>query len=61
MVIQTIDSEKRLQYEQRLQREIMKCQSNDGSMWDFWIASNSKPYGTSFGIMALANTLPAPD
>ena len=26
-------------------------------MWDFWIASSTKPYGTAFGVMGLENTL----
>ena len=26
-------------------------------MWDFWIASNTKPYGTAFGAMGLERTL----
>ena len=41
----------------RLRAEVMKCQQDDGSMWDFWIASNTKAYGTAFGVMTLARTL----
>lgn len=40
-----------------LRRDVMKCQQDDGSMWDFWIAANTKAYGTAFGIMALGRSL----
>ncbi len=43
----------------RLRREVLKCQQDDGSMWDFWIAHNTKAYGTAFGVLALAKTLEA--
>jgi len=41
-----------------LRREILKCRQRDGAFWDFWIAGTTKPYGTSFAILALAQTLP---
>jgi hypothetical protein len=40
-----------------IQREVMKTQEKDGGMWDFYMSSHTKPYGTSFGIMALQRTL----
>lgn len=60
-VIEELPGEARAKWEKALQREILKCQQKDGSMWDFWIASCSKPYGTSFGIMALSRTVSAVD
>ena len=40
-----------------IQREVMKTQEKDGGMWDFYMSSHTKPYGTSFGIMALQRSL----
>jgi hypothetical protein len=40
-----------------IQREVMKTQEPDGGMWDFYMSSHTKPYGTSFGVMALARSL----
>ena len=40
-----------------VQAGILKTQQKDGAMWDFWIANNTKPYGTAFGIMGLEHTL----
>jgi hypothetical protein len=47
------------EYRLRLRHEVLKCKQKDGSFWDFWIASSTKAYGTSFAIMSLARTLPA--
>jgi len=30
-------------------------------MWDFWIAANTKPYGTAFGSMGLDWTVEPAD
>ena len=60
-VIAELPAELRARYEQALQKELLKCQYKDGSMWDFWIAGNSKPYGTAFGVMALSQTVPPLD
>ncbi|MBI4880164.1 MAG: hypothetical protein HY812_10975 [Planctomycetes bacterium] len=57
-VIASLPAPARVRFAPLLHREIIKCQQQDGSMWDFWIASCARPYGTSFGVMALANTLP---
>lgn len=43
----------------RLRLEVLKCQQADGSIWDFWIAHNTKAYGTAFGVMALSKTIDA--
>jgi len=50
------------QWKKKLREPLLESQQKDGSIWDFWIAGTTKPYGTSFGIMALARTLtPAED
>lgn len=60
-LIATRDDARRPEWERALRREILKCREADGSMWDFYIASDTRPYGTAFGIMALAHTLPHRD
>jgi hypothetical protein len=44
----------------RLQHEIIKTQEQDGSMWDYYMNSFGKPYGTAFGLMALTRSVSAP-
>jgi hypothetical protein len=56
-VLELLPEESRARYAPMLRREILKCQQEDGAFWDFWIASTTKPYGTSFAILALARTL----
>lgn len=56
-VIDTMPETPRVRYGQLLRHEILKCRQKDGSFWDFWIASNTKPYGTAFSILSLANTI----
>lgn len=41
----------------RLRYEIIKCQEKDGSMWDYYMNTYHKPYGTSYGLMTLAFSL----
>ncbi len=57
LAIDSLPEGNREEYAMRLRPEILKTQQDDGAMWDFWIAGSSKPYGTAFGIMALARTL----
>lgn len=52
-VIELLPKDKRAKYADLLQKEIIKTQEKDGSMWDFYIANFQKQYGTSFGVMAL--------
>ena len=52
-LIATLPAERQSAFWPRLQREILKTQESDGGMWDFWISSHTKPYGTAFGILAL--------
>lgn len=57
LVIEALPEETRGEYALKLRPEVLKCQQKDGSFWDFWIASMTKPYGTAFSVMALARTL----
>ncbi len=59
-VIETLPPVSRDYWALRLRQDILKCQQKDGSFWDFWIASTTKPYGTAMSVMALARTLPEP-
>ncbi len=56
-VLDLLPLEERAKWAPHVQAGIMKCRQKNGSMWDFWIASNTKPYGTSFGVMGLDHTL----
>jgi len=58
-VINTMPELERARYGKLLRHQVLKCQQKDGSFWDFWIASNTKPYGTAFSILSLANTVEA--
>ncbi len=60
-LIATQDHARRPEWERSLRREILKCREESGAMWDFYIASHTRPYGTAFGILALAETLPHRD
>ena len=41
----------------KLQREIVKTQQKDGSMWDYDMHRYDRPYGVAFGLMALGRSL----
>jgi len=56
-LLETLPPNERAEYAPRLQKEILKTIESDGAMWDFYISSNTRPYGTSFGIMTLGSTL----
>ncbi len=56
--IGTLPEGVRAHWAKRLRNELIKTQQDDGAMWDFWIANTTKAYGTAFGVMALAQTLP---
>lgn len=55
--LQLLPQEKRERYATFIQGGILDAKQKDGAMWDFWIAKSTKPYGTSFGVMGLENTL----
>jgi len=40
-----------------LQREIIKLQGKDGSIWDYDMHQYDKPYGVAFGVMALSRSI----
>lgn len=52
-VIQELPPDERKRYWWRLQREVLKTQERDGSMWDYPMNSYGKPYGTAFAILCL--------
>jgi hypothetical protein len=55
-----LPAEERAQYAPLLRKHILKTIEPDGAMWDFYISSNTRPYGTAFGILALGATLARP-
>lgn len=56
-VVVELPKEERDRYWWRLQREVLKTQEADGSMWDYPMNSYGKPYGTAFAILSLQNSL----
>ena len=48
-----LPAEKRARFEPFVQWGILLARQEDGSMWDFWIAKNTRAYGTAFGVMGL--------
>lgn len=57
LVIEELPESERAAQWQRLWPEIIKTQQKDGSMWDYDMHSYHKPYGTSFGLIALARSM----
>lgn len=57
MVIQQLPPVDRAKYWPKLQREVVKIQQKDGSMWDYDMHRYHKPYGASFGVMTLQKSL----
>ena len=55
-VVQLLPEAKRAKFTPTIQEGILDASQKNGSMWDFWIADNTKPYGTAFGVMGLVNT-----
>ena len=55
-VYELLPPEERGSFAPFIQAGILKARQKDGAMWDFWIASNSKPYGTAFGTLGLGHT-----
>lgn len=60
-VIARLPAEDQAKYWPLLQKEIIKRQEEDGSMWDFHMNSYGRPYGVAFSVMALARSLPGVD
>ncbi len=56
-VIGSLEPADRPRYWPRLQQAVASCQEPDGSMWDYYMNSYHKPYGTAFAVMALGKSL----
>jgi hypothetical protein len=56
-VIAGLPVEERQEHWPRLRQEILKVQQKDGSIWDYDMHRYDRPYGVSFGIMALYRSL----
>ncbi|MCG3127721.1 MAG: hypothetical protein CHACPFDD_02591 [Phycisphaerae bacterium] len=56
-VISRLPSEDRRTFWPKLQREVIKTQEADGSMWDFYMNSYGRPYGTAYSLMVLQQSL----
>ncbi len=57
-VLQELPEARRAQFAPHVQDGVLRTRQSSGAMWDFWIAANTKAYGTAFGAMALEYTLP---
>lgn len=60
-VLQELPADVRAKFAPHVQAGILDARQQDGSMWDFWIASNTRAYGTAFGTMGLERTLEIAD
>jgi hypothetical protein len=56
-VVAALPAEERDKWAPHVQAGLLDSRQADGSMWDFWIASNTKPYGTAFGVMGLDHSV----
>ncbi len=56
-LVATLPREHRVQVWPRLRHEIVKTQVADGSIWDYYMNSYGKPYGTAFSMIALSQSL----
>jgi len=56
-VIRSLPPEDQSRYWGLLQREVVKTKEADGSMWDYYMNSYHRPYGTAFGVMSLSQSL----
>lgn len=57
LVIERMPPEERSLYWPKLQREILKVQQKDGSIWDYDMHRYDRPYGVAFGLMGLVRSL----
>jgi hypothetical protein len=53
-LLQRLPPEQRSAYRAKLQREVIKLQNKDGSMYDYDMHAYHKPYGTAFGVLTLS-------
>ncbi|MBU0640476.1 MAG: hypothetical protein KKB50_16560 [Planctomycetes bacterium] len=54
-VIELLPPEQRAACWPRLQREVVKIQQKDGSLWDYDMHAYHKPYGTAYGLLTLGH------
>lgn len=59
-VIERLPRERQAAYWPALQREILKTQEADGSMWDYYMNTYHKPYGVAYSLMALGRSIANP-
>lgn len=57
LVIERLPPEDRRTVWPRLRYEVVKYQGQDGAIWDYDHHAYDKPYGTAYGLMALARSL----
>jgi len=56
-LVQQLPAGEQAAYWPRLRYEVAKLQQADGSLWDYDMHAYHKPYGTAFGVLALAASL----
>ncbi len=56
-VLELLEPAEQLRYRSRLAREVVKTLEPDGSMWDFYLNTYHKAYGSAFGVMTLRRTI----
>ncbi len=56
-VIRQLPEAERARLWPRLRYEVIRTQAADGSMWDYDMHAYHKPYGASFGLLALIESL----
>jgi hypothetical protein len=57
LLLETLPPQEQRAFWPMIQREVMKTQEKDGGFWDFYMSGHTKPYGTSFAVMALQRSL----
>ena len=57
-VVRQLSNELRGEFAPRLWRETLKYQAKDGSLLDFKMNSQGRPYATAYALSALAQTIP---
>ena len=56
-VLAVLPEAERARFAPHVEAGILKTQQSDGSMWDFWIANNTRAWGTAMGTMGLDDAL----
>lgn len=58
MLIERMPADVQAQMWPRLREQVIRTQGADGAMWDYVMLAYHKPYGTGYGLIALAHSLP---